>query len=75
MTAQPSAAPMNGAVQGAAAAIAKTPEKNAPARPCFAESFSPSPIQRAPNSKYPSSAAPAKKNSAASAPTTHGDWS
>src|SRR6185312_286520 len=51
VTAQPSAAPMNGAVHGAAAAIANTPEKNAPARPWRVESFSPRPIQRAPNSK------------------------
>ena len=71
-TAYPSDAPMNGAVQGDAIAVASTPDKNAFTPGFFDCRFMARLGKIAPNSNSPARFSPSSVNSAASAATTAG---
>ena len=69
-TARPSDAPMNGAVQGDAMAVANTPDKNALTAGCLACALATRPGRKLPNSKTPARFSPISVKSAASVATT-----
>ena len=71
--ANPSAAPMNGAVQGVATSVAITPDKKASAYPDCARTEPASCCTRAPSSNTPDMFSASTKNNNASPDTTSGD--
>jgi len=74
-TATPMASPRNGAEQGVATTVANTPEKNDPAKPCFACKLPPTEVADVPISKTPNRLSASTNISRSSASTTRGSWS
>ena len=70
--AAPTATPRNGAMQGVATTVAKTPEKKLPDKPAFWERLEPSPVIEIPISNTPLKLSPKRKSKAAKTDTKIG---